>query len=459
MAAAAAMAEQESARNGARNRGGVQRVEGKLRASVEKGDYYEAHQMYRTLFFRYTSQSKHAEARELMCSGALLFFSHGQQNSAADLSMLVLESLEKAEVEVADELLENLAKLFSLMDPNSPERVAFVSRALKWSSGGSGKLGHPRLHQLLALTLWKEQNYCESRYHFLHSTDGEGCANMLVEYSTSRGFRSEVDMFVAQAVLQFLCLKNKSSASVVFTTYTQKHPSIEGGPPFVQPLLNFIWFLLLAVDGEPSEQPHGLLGAGGRGQSGRQQPHRAGLTPPSGPAWRRPDRESWTRVPTPSGSEAVVAACGRFSVRWPRATWLCRGLRGVPAGLHRVPTDRPTIKLRPGRASTLSPSSVSRVLWEGPALTGLVQACPSLPQTACGSRAPQTAGGGRRRANCPWMSCSGLSPGVLEHAGAAAPGQIPGAWALRRDPASGSASHEGRGRTGCLPGRGIYFHC
>ncbi|XP_049494988.1 Golgi to ER traffic protein 4 homolog isoform X3 [Panthera uncia] len=135
------------------------------------------------------------------------------------------------------------------MDPNSPERVAFVSRALKWSSGGSGKLGHPRLHQLLALTLWKEQNYCESRYHFLHSADGEGCAHMLVEYSTSRGFRSEVDMFVAQAVLQFLCLKNKSSASVVFTTYTQKHPSIENGPPFVQPLLNFIWFLLLAVDG------------------------------------------------------------------------------------------------------------------------------------------------------------------------------------------------------------------
>ncbi|KAK7806484.1 hypothetical protein U0070_017476 [Myodes glareolus] len=198
---------------------------------------------------RYMSQSKHAEARELMYSGALLFFSHGQQNSAADLSMLVLESLEKAEVDVADELLENLAKVFSLMDPNSPERVAFVSRALKWSSGGSGKLGHPRLHQLLALTLWKEQNYCESRYHFLHSTDGEGCANMLVEYSTARGFRSEVDMFVAQAVLQFLCLKNKNSALVVFTTYTQKHPSIEDGPPFVQPLLNFIWFLLLAVDG------------------------------------------------------------------------------------------------------------------------------------------------------------------------------------------------------------------
>uniref|UniRef100_A0A8C9T2X6 Golgi to ER traffic protein 4 homolog n=1 Tax=Scleropages formosus TaxID=113540 RepID=A0A8C9T2X6_SCLFO len=247
------MSEQEAAlkSSSARNRGGVQRVEGKLRASVEKGDYYEAHQMYRTLFFRYMSQAKHVEARELMYNGALLFFSYNQQNSAADLSMLVLESLEKSETKVTEEILVkmHLIKLFSLMDPNSPERVAFVSRAIKWSTGGSGKLGHPKLHQLLALTLWKEQNYSESRYHFLHSSDGEGCAQMLVEYSASRGFRSEVDMFVAQAVLQFLCLKNKNSASVVFTTYTQKHPSIEGGPPFVQPLLNFIWFLLLAVDG------------------------------------------------------------------------------------------------------------------------------------------------------------------------------------------------------------------
>ncbi|XP_035254591.1 Golgi to ER traffic protein 4 homolog isoform X2 [Anguilla anguilla] len=243
------MSEQEALKcSSARNRGGVQRVEGKLRASVEKGDYYEAHQMYRTLFFRYMSQAKHVEARELMYSGALLFFSYNQ-NSAADLSMLVLESLEQSDAKVADDILEHLAKLFSLMDPNSPERVAFVSRALKWSTGGSGKLGHPKLHQLLAVTLWKEQNYSESRYHFLHSSDGEGCAQMLVEYSAARGFRSEVDMFVAQAVLQFLCLKNKSSASVVFSTYTQKHPSIEKGPPFGQPLLNFIWFLLLAVDG------------------------------------------------------------------------------------------------------------------------------------------------------------------------------------------------------------------
>ncbi|KAG8557996.1 hypothetical protein GDO81_016808 [Engystomops pustulosus] len=76
------------------------------------------------------SQNKHAEARELMYSGALLFFSHGQQNSAADLSMLVLESLEKSEAKVTDELLGKLGQVFSLMDQNSPERVALYPELL-----------------------------------------------------------------------------------------------------------------------------------------------------------------------------------------------------------------------------------------------------------------------------------------------------------------------------------------
>ncbi|XP_042336815.1 Golgi to ER traffic protein 4 homolog isoform X2 [Sceloporus undulatus] len=241
-----------SSSSSVRNRGGVQRVEGKLRASVEKGDYYEAHQMYRTLFFRYMSQGKHAEARELMYSGALLFFSHNQQNSAADLSMLVLESLEKSDAKVTDELIENLAKVFSLMDPNSPERVAFVSRALKWSSGGSGKLGHPKLHQLLAITLWKEQNYCESRYHFLHSTDGEGCANMLVEYSSSRGYRSEVDMFVAQAVLQ--------GKLTVFTVLCEQYqPSLKRDPMYNE-YLDRIGQLFFGVPPKQTSSYGGLLG-------------------------------------------------------------------------------------------------------------------------------------------------------------------------------------------------------
>lgn len=87
------------------------------------------------------------------------------------------------------------------------ERWAALSCVSGLGTGGwgrsSGAVGtRPPSHRLTGSSPPAEQNYCESRYHFLHSADGEGCANMLVEYSTARGFRSEVDMFVAQAVLQ-----------------------------------------------------------------------------------------------------------------------------------------------------------------------------------------------------------------------------------------------------------------
>lgn len=43
-----------------------------------------------------------------------------------------------------------------------------------------------------------------SRYHFLRSSDGEACASMLIEYSVMCGYPSEFDMFIAQAVLQYV---------------------------------------------------------------------------------------------------------------------------------------------------------------------------------------------------------------------------------------------------------------
>jgi hypothetical protein len=50
--------------------------------------------------------------------------------------------------------------------------------------------------------MFSEKNYVLARYHFLHSKDGFSCAAMLVELHRQRGYSSEVDLFIAQAVLQ-----------------------------------------------------------------------------------------------------------------------------------------------------------------------------------------------------------------------------------------------------------------
>lgn len=73
---------------------------------------------------------------------------------------------------------------------------------------------------------------------------------MLVELHTTRGFKSEIDLFIAQPVLQILCLRNLQMASDTFSKYTSSHPTIKNdkGPPYILPLLNFLWFLLRAIE-------------------------------------------------------------------------------------------------------------------------------------------------------------------------------------------------------------------
>jgi len=47
-----------------------------------------------------------------------------------------------------------------------------------------------------------EFNYTSAQYHYLRSSDGLGFAAMLVELHRTRGFKHEVDLFIAQVVLQ-----------------------------------------------------------------------------------------------------------------------------------------------------------------------------------------------------------------------------------------------------------------
>ncbi|KAK2161508.1 hypothetical protein LSH36_115g04000 [Paralvinella palmiformis] len=230
---------------------GVQRVLVKLERSIQEGNYYEAHQMYRTLYFRYNAQKRYTEAADLLYTGALTLLNAGQQQSGVDLAMLFIDTLEKAADSVSEDSIKKVCKLHELVDPDIQERANLVTAAIKWSRKGAREMlsGHPSLHQQLAVTLWHEKNYSQARYHFLNSSDGEGCAAMLIEYHVTLGYPSEVDLFITQAVLQYLCHRNKPTAERCLNCYTKQHPQVEPGPPYYRPLLNFLWLLLLAVEG------------------------------------------------------------------------------------------------------------------------------------------------------------------------------------------------------------------
>ena len=239
---------------------GVARVLSKLNTSLENGNYYEAHQMYRTLYYRYSAQSKWADLETMLYEGAVKLFNHGQGGSGADLAKLYLEILEKAEIKPTEEIMKKVGNLYQLTPTHLPDKDNFKVLALKWSlADKKHPNGHPRLHQLFAYTLWRSKKYTESRQHFLHSMDGSGCGTMLAEFHVNNGFPREMDLFIVGTVLQMLCLRKHIVAALTLKSYTESHPSLQPGPPYKHPLLNFVWLLLLAIEHKQSVTAYSIL--------------------------------------------------------------------------------------------------------------------------------------------------------------------------------------------------------
>uniref|UniRef100_A0A1Q3F7M2 Putative golgi family to er traffic protein 4 n=1 Tax=Culex tarsalis TaxID=7177 RepID=A0A1Q3F7M2_CULTA len=231
---------------------GVARVLAKLESSIETGNYYEAHQMYRTLYFRYLSQRNYEQLLELLYKGSLTLLNHEQHTSGADLGLLIVDTLEKAAKpeEEAEQWMQKLAVLLSKIPQNVVERETLLVKAVKWSATVcKSQVGHPLMHKLIAQIMWNEDNLAQARHHFLLSKDGSGCGHMLIQLAQTKGVPSEMDLFIAQVILQQLCLKETVTAAETFATYTKYHPKIAcSEPPFITPLLNFCFFLLRAIE-------------------------------------------------------------------------------------------------------------------------------------------------------------------------------------------------------------------
>ena len=114
---------------------------------VNQRKYYEAHQMYRTVYNRYYSFPCHdrslcsngsrylnrrdfLSAAEIAASGGRLLLQHKQYNSAADLGQLLIDAFKKG-VPVSKESLEKIVFLFVEFPPGQRSRIDFMNSAIK----------------------------------------------------------------------------------------------------------------------------------------------------------------------------------------------------------------------------------------------------------------------------------------------------------------------------------------
>lgn len=212
-----------------------------------------AHQMFRTIYFRYSKQEKFLELSDLLHDGANKLLAAQQYQSGSDLSLLLIDILSKCKFGESEfeRWIANVAGLIEKIESNVVERETLIVRAVKWSCEGNKynpNQGHPLLHKLIANIMAMEQNYEQARYHYLLSKDGIGCAKILIHLS-AKAFNSEVDLVIVQVVLNLLVLKEKDTALTTFNSYTKLHPKIRtSSPPYRTPLLNFLYFLLHIID-------------------------------------------------------------------------------------------------------------------------------------------------------------------------------------------------------------------
>ena len=242
--------------------GGVDSVLRKLRDSVVDEDLYTALQVYKALFIRFAKQGDVAPATELAAKGSCLLLRRGLTRAATDLALelvtLFTESHTKANEDKTVHLL-TIARAYPTHPTAPPSNGAvddtcnedaqrFLSSAINWSKQeGSYPRGDPRLNYEAACAYRRTGDDYNACTRYLFAEECEEYAGYLHTLATTKGYRGELDLFVARAVLQLLACENVRDGIQVKVHFLKLCRGT-----LDTPLINFIELLLEVVQrGKP----------------------------------------------------------------------------------------------------------------------------------------------------------------------------------------------------------------
>ena len=111
----------------------------RLRINDSEDNFYEAHQLYKTIHFRCTTAKDFKEARDVIFNGILFFYTKKSDNVyyCSDLSKTFIETLKKFDNQTPDlidsDLLSKIKLIHLALQRGHEERNEFVCTILKWS--------------------------------------------------------------------------------------------------------------------------------------------------------------------------------------------------------------------------------------------------------------------------------------------------------------------------------------
>jgi len=198
--------------------------------------------MYKTLYYRYTAKKRYKLLESLLLKGATLMLQHQQGNAGTELALLLLEHYKTISALVKEETIGPLLEIFSHYTSTfSTQQRVFIKNAINWSSNKENNdQGAPALHDAFATFYDSDSQYGLAQAHFLRGNLPLPYAKMLVRWSVL-GYDDERDLFIARAVLQYLCLSKLGYAKIIFIEF-QKEIKLD------TPLSHFLEYLLEVVE-------------------------------------------------------------------------------------------------------------------------------------------------------------------------------------------------------------------
>ncbi|KAI9434236.1 cytoplasmic protein [Lactarius indigo] len=176
---------------------------------VAAGQPYEAHQKARTFAARYTKSGAHAVTIDVLFQSARELLKAGNPGSGTDLTLLLLESYERANEPVGDVSRGRITQLIALVGPSGAWRKSIIDRAVAWSAKRGGyPAGDPALQHYIGDLLHKESDFVGAESHLLAAGTRDSARLLAQVYfdwaKASNSLESHAGTFALRAVLPYL---------------------------------------------------------------------------------------------------------------------------------------------------------------------------------------------------------------------------------------------------------------
>jgi len=196
----------------------------KIEQNMAEGNYYAAQQLYKTLYFRLSKKKDIKGSTELFIHGACSMLKHGQFNNGVELALLLFDHFKNNQISANQETIDSILEIYSLfpLSLTDPVYRRFVKTAMNWSSSASNnQQGDPRLHNAFALVYAQAKDNEKAEQHYLRGDNPKAFAEFLFSRSEPN---VELDIIVARAIFQYLCLSNLKDANILYSTIMELGP-------------------------------------------------------------------------------------------------------------------------------------------------------------------------------------------------------------------------------------------